>query len=199
MTQPSPWGLFAQGGLLLLVVIVILCAVIVFAVIRARKKGKTGPQGEVSLNPKITPGEFREVQDSENTPGTDGKKRWVIGTGLYRCVCYRRHPMYGPSVDFTVMPEAVGEIDLAETMLPVSGALYVIRETSDGLLEAYNEPRQKQIVSDETPEHAWILVHWASARRFWTARTKWTQNIGNWFVIGLGAATFIIVLVTIGG
>ncbi len=182
---------------------IIICLVVMGSIIgavvwlnhRQKKQPDLRNKSDGKAEGAVIPGQFRELPESNrNKP-----KSIILGTGDYQCLCYRNHPRWGPSADYTKIPEVIGEIDMAETSAPLSGALLVVRELPDGKIVPYNEPRQKQIVDDETPEHAWILTHWPSARRFWTVATKWYQNMSNWYIIGSLAITFIALIITLGG
>ncbi len=192
------FSLLYRGGFLVIAIVLIIMLGL-FALIwwnHRRSKQVALSRGaaiNVSLNPEVPDDELPK----ELPKRTKGKS--VLGTGKYRCVAYRRHPKYGPSADYTTMPEPIGEIDLAETSCPMSGAVYVVVEQPDGAIVPYNEPRQKIIKDSETPEAAWDYTHWEDCRRYWTVPRRWFQSVSNWMTIGMMAITFIVLLVTLGG
>ncbi len=185
--------LFNDKGSLILIIILFLI-ILGMVVSWSRIKLMFGKQSGANLD--MNPKEVKCVQKGDVF---EPEQESRLGKGAYRCMAYRNHPTWGPSVDFTTMPDPVGEIDIAESSCPSSGALFVVLETSDHSLLPYTEARRMPIVNNQTPEFAWICTHWNSAKRFWTVPKKWFQSTSNWFAIGLGCAAFIIAMITVGG
>lgn len=148
------------------------------------------------IHPKGSNNQIERQISGEATGEPSAKS--ALGTGKYHCMAYRNHPKWGPCVDFTTIPKPIGEIVMAETSCPMSGALYEVLEMSDGKITPYNEATHMPIVDDETPEFAWLCTHWESARRFWTVPKKWWQSLSNWYAVGMMVIAFIIVLATMG-
>lgn len=188
------FSLLFHNAASIIITLVIIGAVLGFVIYRSKHQGKITQSGVVgSKEANVT---FAVIEDGTVEVAA---KKVLLGTGKYRCMAYRLHPQWGPSVDFTTMPEPVGDMVIAETSLPMSGSIYEVVELLDGSLVPYNEARQMPIIDEETPEFAWICTHWESARRFWTVPKAWWKSMSNWYAAGMLCIVFIVVLVVTGG
>lgn len=129
--------------------------------------------------------------------GEQKEPRIILGTGSYKCVCFRE--IKGALVaDFTTIPEPIGEMYQFDPSCPISGNGYVVRQVDNGDIVDY-DPREVKVETDETPDYAWHAINWEEdAIAFWTVPIKWWKNLANWYAAGVLAIVFFGVLVVLG-
>ncbi len=168
------------GAIVIIVLFVVVLAGIAVAVLRPKAKIK-------EKQFKLSTSKLKEEVEETKVKG-------ILGTGKYKCMAIRP----GNIIDFTTMPEPIGEVYQADTSLPMSGALYIVRELTTGEVVDY-DPREVPVVIEESPERAWFAVHWDIVSRVFSIPIKWWQSTSTWFAVGMMVILFICGLVSLGG
>ncbi len=189
----SNYGAFLNIPVLIIAIVLIL-ALVIFGPKMGTLVGLQGKAKAVASKSEVV--DVRQWSEGVfSLPETSKSK---LGTGKYHCEAYRIHPVWGPCVDYTVMPEPMGDVRTI-TSGPKIGALFCVVEGKDGILSPYTEYKDMTIVYRETPGYAWRSMSWDSARRFWTVPQKWYQSMSNWVVLLFTVIDFIVILVVLGG
>lgn len=150
------------------------------------EKGKHGFAGRE----QITQG---QVVVAGQQPGVES----VLNTGNYKCVCIRK--IEGRKfLDFTTIPQPVGELYQGDTSLPTSGGMYTVKEEASGKVVDF-DPRMIRVADDKTPDYAFSATHWDDVLSFWIAEKRWWQSITNWWVAAFIFIDFLALLVFFGG
>ena len=128
-------------------------------------------------------------------PDKQPGKKSLIGTGAYKAMVYR----YNNSIDFTTIPEPIGNIYQFDTSCPFSGGGYIVKETKEGRIADY-DPREVKIITEELPEWAWFAINCRDiVRQFWKVPIKWWASVSMWFAAGMMLVVFIAFLAVFGG
>lgn len=115
----------------------------------------------------------------------------VLGTGSFNCMCFKPNNV----IDFSTIPEPLGEIYQFEPSCPISGAGYVVKQDADGKITDY-DPREVEVHIEQTPEYAWFATHWdIVTRNFWTVPVQWWKSTATWFAVIMMIIVFICSLV----
>lgn len=120
----------------------------------------------------------------------------VLGTGEYKCIAIRSPKLLGYDadvniIDFTSMPEPMGELHFADTSCPISGGVYIVKESEDGTLKDY-DPRQVVMDVKTTPERAYQATHWPELKIVWGTVGQVWKSVSFWFAIACLILTFFI-------
>jgi len=133
----------------------------------------------------------KQNEDALANDEAGGVNNTILGNGIFKCMCIRP----GNILDFTTVPNPIGEAYQFDPSCPVSGYGYIVKELSDESIVDY-DPRNIEVVTDETPEAAWDAVHWKDdVVGFWTVAVAWWKSPASWFAGGMIAVTFILGLV----
>lgn len=187
------FDLLASGGstsiIILIAVVTLVAVVVVIKIMRSRHKGGFNPVVNAPIEKAIR--EETKVQISEAPPDSN----CVLGTGNYKCMAYR----YDGSLDFTTMPEPIGELYSFDTSCPFSGAGYIVKELKTGEIVDY-DPREMPIEPKATPEWAWFAINPRDVtKRFWTVPTPFWKSGSMWFAAAMIVVLFISFLSVFGG
>jgi hypothetical protein len=126
----------------------------------------------------------------------------LLGQPGVNCIAIRNPVLLGYDkdaniVDFTTMPEPIGEIHFADTSCPISGGIYTVREREDGSIEDY-DPRQVPLDIKTTPERAYQATHWPELTLVWGTPTPFYKNSSFWFAIICVVILFFIAMLAMG-
>lgn len=184
----SLFELIGAGGpsaLIITALAVVVFAVAVFLNLRTREK-RVKP-GQVPMAPVV-----EKVEEEKEPPAKQSK----LGIGQHKCVAIRN--IQGVNIlDFTVMPEPIGDICPVDTAAPLSGALYIVKEDRDGGVLTDYDPREIMVEFEKSAAFAWHCTHWDEAKDFWSDPVKWWKSTENWFAIGMLVITGIAILVVL--
>lgn len=127
----------------------------------------------------------------------------ILGSGKYKCMAIRSAKVLnllpGTNViDFTTMPEQIGEIHLADTSCPISGAIYTVKENDDGTISDY-DPREVVIDVEQSPEHSYFATHWPIVHEVFGIPISPLSNPSFWFAMVALAGAIFLGLVALGG
>ena len=176
--------LMAGAGVEVYIIIGIVLLFFIAAMVRAVMKTKRRVR-EPGL-PRVP-----VEQEEEEVPQQEQKKtESVLGTGSYKCMCFRP----GNILDFTTMPKPVGEIYQFETTCPNSGAGYIVMETEDGKIVNY-DPRKVAFKIKQSPEIAWFARHWDIVKDVFAVPLSVWRSPSTYFAIGMIAIVFVCGLV----
>lgn len=129
----------------------------------------------------IEQGEIIKQEEVEN----------VLGTGEYKCLCFRP-----PNIlDFTTIPEPIGELYQIETSCPLSGSGYIVQE-KDGKIVDY-DPREVEVHIEQSPEYAWFATHWDILRTVFSVAVEWWKTPATWYAVGMMGIVFVFGLVVL--
>ena len=183
------FDLIGKGGPMAIVIILVLIALVGgFVYWRIRRNKKHNPKQKaqaidaVKLEPEIKPAEL---------PTELVKK--VRGTGNYKAMVICKD-----IIDFTTIPEPIGEIYQFDPSCPMRGGGYIVKEQADGTLVDY-DPRELSVIVEETPEYAWFATHWPVVKRVFNVPVQWWKSTAMWHAAGLMVIVFISALVVLGG
>ncbi len=189
------------GAALYLISLLVFIAGIVFIIIVLRKQrsSKGAKPAVKTAVAAITPAGITEVPTS---PDAVPKPKIILGTGTVRCIAIRNPVLMGYAadeniLDFTTMPEPLGELHIADTTCPVSGGVYTVREKEDGTLEDY-DPRQVPMDVETTPERAYQATHWPELLGVWQTPVVFYKNMSFWFAIGALVVMFFLAATAMG-
>lgn len=171
------------------VALLVILIIGVIALLLIRRK-----RGNKSLTLRPRPGKLPE--SIENDRAT------ILGQPGVNCIAIRNPAVLGYDVDiniidFTTMPNPLGEIHFADTSCPVSGAIYTVIEKEDGSLIDY-DPRQVPLNVETTPERAYQATHWPELPSVWGTPQPFYKNSSFWFAIGCIVILFFISMVAMG-
>lgn len=137
-----------------------------------------------------------KVEDKKEVvvqPETEKQPEGILGIGSYKCMAFRQ----GNIVDFTTIPEPIGEVYFFDPTCPISGAGYIVRENENGKIVDY-DPREVQVVIERTPEYAWHAMNWTDdVFGFWIVPLSWWKTPATWFAIALIMMVFVSTLVVL--
>ncbi len=173
------------AGIIILVVILLIFATVAAVYIRREIIGKSR-RGSLTSKPEDSapPIEHEDASASKS----------ILGTGEVKCVAIRP----GNIIDFTTIPELIGEVYQVDTSCPRSGAVVIVRELEDGEIVDY-DPREVPVVIEQTPEYAWFATNWNIVTRFWAVPQIWWKSTSMWFAAAMMAIVFIAFLAVVGG
>jgi len=139
--------------------------------------------------------ESYESASAEAKPATPVSKV-ILGKGNIKCLCFRR--IKGVNVaDFTVMPEAIGELYQFDPSCPTSGSGYIVKEDSNGDIVDY-DPREVTFKIEESPERAWFAIHWDIVKSVFFVPVNWWKSTSVWFAAAMIVVVFITSLAVLG-
>lgn len=178
--------ILGSGNIGIYVGIGLVVVVFLMAVVRGIMKTKTKVE-EPDL-PRTT----QKAKEAEGqTEETEEKPKTVLGTGEYKCMCF----CPGNVLDFTTIPEPIGEVYQFDGSLPVSGSAYIVLQRENGEVVDY-DPRDVEFVLKQSPEYLWLATHPQKiTKQFWAAPIQWWRSTSTWFAAGMIAVTFICALV----
>jgi len=122
------------------------------------------------------------------------EKAQKFGVGSFKCMAFRP----GNIIDWTTIPAPIGELYQADASCPVSGGVYIVRETEDGDIIDY-DPREVKVDIKTSPERAWYATHWDIVKRVYSIPLAWWRSTATWFAAGMMLILFITVMAAIGG
>lgn len=183
--------LLAGAGIALYIVIALFLLVVFWWAYRTFR----GKKGEVKKSDLPSDESFEGI--SEEIKGAAVKSKPILGSGGYKCLCFRE--IKGMLVaDFTTMPEPIGELYQFDPSCPLSGNGYIVTQNDTGDIIDY-DPREVKVETDETPEYAWHAINWKDdVTNFWTVARQWWKNIANWYAAAVLALVFFGILVVLG-
>lgn len=189
-------GSITAGGIVIaLLIIAAIIGVIVFIKWRHSKKDRIPSTSRFMRNSSHTtiPEEEKQIQDTvdEYLVNIPEEKQEMGMVPAYIITL-------DGSLDFDYIMEPLGDVFMADTSMPKSGACYLVKETEGGEYEAY-DPRTAPLLSDETPIIAWFATHWEIVREVYSVISPWWKSTSLWIAAITGLAAFIVVLATVGG
>lgn len=132
-----------------------------------------------------------ETEESSETKGEEKEKVGsILGTGEHKCMCYKK----GNIIDFTTIPEPLGEVYQFEPSCPISGAGYIVKENEDGKVVDY-DPREVEVHIERSPEYAWFASHWDIVRVVFSVPVQWWKSASTYFAVGMLVVVFVCGLV----
>ena len=179
-----------------IIIVLILVAAVGGFIYWRRRRGRKQKPVKIAEIPESKIEETRAVDLNPPIPSAvAGNKR--RGTGHYPAMVICK--VDGEDVvDFTTIPEPIGEIYQFDTSCPMHGGGFIVKEMADGELVDY-DPRDISVSLEETPEYAWFATHWSDVKPFWNAPAQWWKSTANWYAAGLLVIVFISALVVLGG
>lgn len=143
------------------------------------------------------------LKSETNVPKAPTPPEIMLGMGKFKCMAIRSAKVLGlmPGmnvIDFTTMPEPIGEIHLADTSCPISGQIYTVKENDDGTISDY-DPREVVIVVDQTPEYCYFATHWPIVREVFGIPVSPLSNPSFWLAVAALAGAIFMGLATVGG
>lgn len=194
------WSVITKNPLALIIVAVVFVALTLgYVTLRLKKKPS---QNEVKKDkslgkPQIITGDAtkKEVELAAI--------KVVLGTGNFKCMAIRSAKVLGLApgtnvIDFTTMPEPIGEVHIADTSCPISGGIYTVREMDNGEVVDW-DPRETPMNVEETPEYAWFATHWEVVAQVFSVPVRWWASTSIWFAVGCLAILFFVSLTALGG
>lgn len=118
----------------------------------------------------------------------------ILGTGDFKCLAIKP----GNIIDWTTIPAPIGEMYQADTSCPVSGSIYIVRETEEGKVVDY-DPREVPVIIQQTPEWAWYATHWDIVRKVFSIPLSWWKSTSLWFAAAMVVVMFIFGMASLGG
>ncbi len=156
-----------------------------------------------NLSAKVETKQIAKVVEDKPESATE-KQESILGTGQYKCMAFRQ----GNILDFTTIPEPIGEVYFFDPTCPTSGAGYIVREAKEG--EIINgrktkkgeivdyDPREVQVVIEKTPEYAWHAMNWTDdVEGFWIVPISFWKTPSMWFAVGMIIIVFVSTLVVL--
>lgn len=170
----------------------ILFAIIVWLKVRPKR------QVEADNLPRTT--EEKKVVSA----GVEAEKNTsILGTGTFKCMAFRQ----GNVLDFTTIPEPIGEVYFFDPTCPMKGAGYIVREAKegemvDGIKRKKGEvvdydPRQIKVKIKESPEYAHFATHWDIVPVVFKIALNWWQTRSVWFAAGMMGILLLATLVVL--
>lgn len=177
---PGIWG-----WVIILLIVGIVAGLVYY---NARRKSN------IPHNIVIPTTDIPDIKEQKVEQSTVINKEPQYGVGHLRALVCRNDG----TLDFTTIKQPMGDIYMADTTCPASGPTYLVKENTDGSIEAY-DPRDVVILIDDSPERAFYATYWVIVKRVFSVMTPWYKNSSVWFAFAAIAAMFIIGLVVIGG
>jgi hypothetical protein len=186
--------LFSNTGAVIIVIIllVIIAAVSFFSFRYKIFAPKEKNNNTARVNSPVVTKQAAQTAKIGSTLTVSGEKPTnpaiKLGKGEYKCIAIRSPKLLGYDsdiniVDFTTMPEQLGELHFADTSCPVSGGVYTVIEKPDGTLTDY-DPRLVIMDVKTTPEMAYQATHWAELSAVWGTQVSILKNPSLWLAIG---------------
>jgi hypothetical protein len=139
-----------------------------------------------------------QVSETNNeTQKPESQVKQILGTGNLSCICFRK--IKGINViDFTTIPNPVGEIYQLDPSCPSTGSAYIVKEADNGNIIDY-DPRETEYKTENSPEVAWFAINWDIVKNVYFVPVKWWKSTSVWFAGFLLGIVFICSLVVLGG
>lgn len=184
-----------------LIIVIILVAVLIARMRAKRSKRPSSTDTRVSDKTKADKWVGAPLYVSDKERKSQGKSVKNVeleiqyGRGGFKAMVYTKEG----NIDFTTIPEPVGNIYQFETSLPFSGGGYIVKEDINGDIVEY-APSAIEIVTKELPEWAWFAIHCKDiVKRFWQVPAPWWHSVSMWFAAGMMLIVFISFLAVFGG
>lgn len=187
LTQGGP-AVFVGIGIF----VAILIASVVFSIMRGKQKVNRSEWKQRTDEFNKWLGEV-QVEERGRTNIQDKEKGAVpnlLGTGQFKAMVFRP----GNILDFTTIPEPIGEMYQFDPSCPVSGLGYIVKQVPNGEIVDY-DPREVRVKIDESPEHAWFATHWDIVSVVFSVVTPWWRSRATWYALGMMLIVFITALV----
>jgi Ca2+/Na+ antiporter len=148
----------------------------------------------------------KEIKTGDNEKGTVKTESETplieIGKGDYKAAVIRNplalgRPAKTNIIDFTRITEQVGENKLAEPSCVMAGDIFTVRELADGSIVDYEDAREIEIVTENTPEMAFWAIVWKEIKDAIGAPDLWYRNSNIWFVVGVLVILFFVVMLSL--
>jgi len=188
----NPFDFIKLGGPAAIIAIIVLLAVFGLAFwwgIRRRWKKPASEAFAASRAPVIS------TAKSKSDKRQDSTQKPLIGTGAYKAVVFRKDG----AIDFTTIPEPLGQVHQVDTSCPQPGSCYTVIEGAHGEIIDY-DTREIPIITEELPEWAFFAINCREiVRRFWQVPLAWWRSTSIWFAAGMILVVFICFLAVFGG
>ena len=176
---------FMLGPELLIVLILILCFIAGYFYL------KHLPKRTKKVDDTLLPSTEVTKTDEQKPITAYGPNR------AYKAAVIRRHPKYGPSIDYTTIDNQIGDIYGMDTSCPSSGAHFIVREDDDHKIVDYDH-REREVVFDQTPEYAWYATNWQILKEVFSIPLPWWKSTSTWFAIACFIGAFVSLLAAFG-
>lgn len=191
----------AIGGVWTWVAIAVTCVLFGWWILRAGKGNSGRPQKPDTIKVPRSHDDIIAIsaaikQEKERIAQANDITEEMLGSGEYKCLCFRE--INGLSVvDFTTIPQPIGEMYNIDPSCPLSGSGYIVK-VEDGKVVDY-DPRKVEYKLEESPEYADLAINIGEiSKQFWAIKVPWWKSPSTIIAVVMIAVTFILGLVVLG-